>query len=395
MIQDIGPHSLDNHFVPRKQPSPDSPVICFNGRDVLLRASAVNTVAKPISDEERSIAPTHAETKNAADNLQFLPTYSELPEGTNAHFLFTYDGVDLFRAELSVLDTAHEEPGLEFGIDNLVVVNKAQNEKVMDGFFFGSIKAVRREELLEKNQVFLLMTAFQLNNWYIDNRFCGRCATPTVHSPHERALVCPECHRTIYPRILPAVIVGITYHNHRQDTDKILLTKYAPKTGHAFPYYALVAGFTEIGETLEECVQREVMEETGLCVKNIRYYKSQPWGVVDDLLMGFYCEWDAEAQLEMVADSAMASNLVNDRDASVADISLLDAKGDPVITLDRNELKTGVWLTPEEMTLQPDAYSLTNEMMLLFKSEIVHSPNDLPLPLVRADIAALEKQYYK
>ena len=157
-------------------------------------------------------------------------------------------------------------------------------------------------------------------------------------------------------------------YNKQEDKHKILLTKYSPKTGHAFPYYALVAGFTEIGETLEECVQREVMEETGLKVKNIRYYKSQPWGVVDDLLMGFYCEADSDE---------------------------LDDKGDPVIHLDENELRTGVWLTPNEMTLQPDAYSLTNEMMLLFKSENIHSPEELPLPLERKDIEALEREFYK
>ena len=82
---------------------------------------------------------------------------------------------------------------------------------------------------------------------------------------------------------MPAVIVGITHG------DEIVLTKYA----RGFAHYALVAGFTEIGETLEETVQREVMEEVGLKVKNIRYYKSQPWGIVDDILMGFFVMWMA------------------------------------------------------------------------------------------------------
>lgn len=352
MIQDIAPHYLNNHFVPGKEPAPDSPVVCFNGKDVLLRLSAADTVTGSSPKKERPINFALAESKTPVGDLHFLPTFAELPEGTTAHFLFTYDGVDVYRAKLSVLDRAQNEPGVDY----------------MEGFLFDSIRDIRQKVILEKNQVFLLMTALQLNNWYVDNRFCGRCATKTVRSPRERALVCPECHRTIYPRILPAVIVAVTYHNKEQDVDKILLTKYSPKTGHAFPYYALVAGFTEIGETLEDCVQREVMEETGLKVKNIRYYKSQPWGVVDDLLMGFYCEADADE---------------------------FDANGDPVIHLDENELRTGVWLTPEEMTLQPDAYSLTNEMMLLFKSESIHSPNDLPLPLQRDDIVALEREYYK
>ena len=92
--------------------------------------------------------------------------------------------------------------------------------------------------------------------------------------------------------------------------------------------------FTEIGETLEETVAREVMEETGLRVRHIRYYKSQPWGIVDDLLAGFFCL----------------------------------AEGDPTIRMDPGELKLAEWRTPEEIELQPDDFSLTNEMMTLFKT---------------------------
>lgn len=126
------------------------------------------------------------------------------------------------------------------------------------------------------------------------------------------------------PRIVPAVIVGIC------NDVKILVTKY--RTG--FSHYALVAGFTEIGETLEETVQREVLEETGLRVKNIRYYKSQPWGIVDDILAGFYCDVDGETDIHM----------------------------------DESELKLAEWKTREELELQPDDFSLTNEMMLMFKN---------------------------
>jgi NAD+ diphosphatase len=143
-------------------------------------------------------------------------------------------------------------------------------------------------------------------------------------SQTERAIVCPACGRTIYPRIVPAVIVGVT------DGDRILMTKYA---GRSIPFYALIAGFTEIGETFEETVAREVMEEVGLKVRNIRYYKSQPWAIADDILAGFYCDVD----------------------------------GDTTIRLDTSELKEGVWMKREEVVLQPDDYSLTNEMMLMFK----------------------------
>ena len=162
-----------------------------------------------------------------------------------------------------------------------------------------------------------------LYNWYRTNRFCGCCGHETVHSSTERALKCPSCGHLIYPRIVPAVIVGV------KNGDKLLLTKYRK----GFTPFALIAGFTEIGETLEETVSREVMEEAGLRVKNIQYYKSQPWGVVDDLLAGFYCEVD----------------------------------GDTGIHMDASELKLAEWKTRDEIELQPNDFSLTNEMMREFK----------------------------
>ena len=85
----------------------------------------------------------------------------------------------------------------------------------------------------------------------------------------------------IFPKIAPAVIVALTHGN------KILLTKYAATRD--YKKYALIAGFVEIGETVEETVEREVMEEVGLKVKNLRYYKSQPWGYDSNVLMGYFC----------------------------------------------------------------------------------------------------------
>lgn len=135
---------------------------------------------------------------------------------------------------------------------------------------------------------------------------------------------CEECGYIIYPRLNPAVIVGV------RNGDSLLLTKYRQGYG----YNALVAGFVEIGETLEECVAREVMEETGLSVKNITYYKSQPWGIAGDILVGFYCDVD----------------------------------GDDTIHMDDNELKYAEWVRREDIELQPANYSLTNEMMRMFKN---------------------------
>ena len=172
-------------------------------------------------------------------------------------------------------------------------------------------------------ELFAVFTAYHLWKWYTDNRYCGRCGEKLNFSKKERALVCPSCGNVVYPRINPAVIVGVI------KGDKLLITRY--RSGYA--HNALVAGFTEIGETLEETVVREVMEETGIKVKNIRYYKSQPWGMAQDILVGFFCEAD----------------------------------GDGDIHMDESELKYAEWVSRENIVLQPNNLSLTNEMMKMFR----------------------------
>ncbi|MER1994658.1 MAG: NAD(+) diphosphatase [Eubacteriales bacterium] len=192
----------------------------------------------------------------------------------------------------------------------------------LPGFEYRTIRELR--DIGKGKELFAVFTAWHLWRWYADNRRCGRCGGRNGFHPVERALQCEACGHVVYPRINPAVIVGVI------KGDSLLITRY--RTGYA--HNALVAGFTEIGETLEETVRREVMEETGVRVKNIRYYKSQPWGMAQDLLMGFYCE----------------------------------AEEDSVIRMDPNELKYAEWVRREDIVLQPNDLSLTNEMMKQFKS---------------------------
>lgn len=178
-----------------------------------------------------------------------------------------------------------------------------------------------------EDKAFAGITACQLANWYESTQFCGRCGTRLEHDKVERMMKCPKCGAMHYPKISPAVIVAVT------NRDKILMTKYA---GRAYKKYALIAGFTEIGETIEDTVRREVMEEVGIHVKNIRYYKSQPWSFTDTVLMGFYCELD----------------------------------GEDVITMDAHELSVAEWMRREDIPTEFDGISLTNEMIMRFKEGI-------------------------
>jgi len=127
------------------------------------------------------------------------------------------------------------------------------------------------------------IVGFQLRNWYLKNKFCGKCGTRTKEKPEERAIECPSCQTIVFPEIPPAIIVAILCR------DKILL---AHNSNFQENWYSLVAGYVEIGESLEETVRREVKEEVGLDVKNIRYYKSQPWPFSGSMMIGFFAEAD-------------------------------------------------------------------------------------------------------
>lgn len=291
MIQDIYPHQFHNAYAPDREAKPADPVF-FYRRDRLLLLKE--------GDSWR------------------LPTVSEFPEESLLVYLFSVDDRSYFLYMGSQDDGSFDED-LVYGGKEQEDVPGWENSKAD----FLRLHFLREEGSIEKWQYFTAITAFHLHQWYSNNKFCGRCGHETVQKSDERALVCPKCGNHIYPRINPAVIIGVT------NGDKLLVTRYANRP---IAYDALVAGFTEIGETLEENVIREVREEVGLEVTNIRYYKSQPWGVVSDVLMGFYC----------------------------------DVTGDTTVTLD-GELASAIWMDRSEIKGQPDDMSLTNEMMMVFR----------------------------
>ncbi|MEW6663950.1 MAG: NAD(+) diphosphatase [Thermodesulfobacteriota bacterium] len=125
--------------------------------------------------------------------------------------------------------------------------------------------------------------ANQLLYWSRNHRHCGRCGTPTEKKADERAVVCPRCNLIQYPRLSPAIIVAVV-------RDRQILLAHAQR----FPgkFYSVLAGFVAPGETLEDCVRREVFEEVGISLKSIRYFGSQPWPFPDSLMIAFTAEYE-------------------------------------------------------------------------------------------------------
>ena len=275
MIQDIAPHQYDNGYNP-VPPDRDSIALYYEEHTALI--------------------------KNTAEGIEF-PGFADL-ERLN--------------------EEIYEEYTYLFSIDEerYYLVEEINRER-LSAFTMENTEIFRRAD--PQYRAFAGITGYQLYSWYKNHRYCGRCGSAMKKDKKERMLYCEECHNMEYPKICPATIIGVT------DGNRLLMSKYA---GRAYKKYALLAGFVEIGETVEETVKREVMEEVGLKVKNVRYYKSQPWSFSDTVLMGFYCDLD----------------------------------GDDSITLDEEELALAEWFEREDIPSGPQRDSLTNEMIMKFKN---------------------------
>ena len=137
--------------------------------------------------------------------------------------------------------------------------------------------------VLEDAHFALAGRALQLLEWDRSHQYCGRCGTPTAPSAEERVRVCPACKLSVYPRVAPAVMALVK-------RGRELLLGRSPH----FPpgMYSALAGFVEPGETLEQCVARELDEEVGVRVRNLQYFASQPWPFPHSLMIAFVCDWD-------------------------------------------------------------------------------------------------------
>ena len=282
MIQDIAPKHLYNEWKPNAVPKKSSAVVQFCGRDLLCRID---------------------------DNGLKLPNRAMFPDGDGA---FTY---------LLELD------GKEY------YLLRDESKRELDGWTYRDIGLFRTEK--PREIAYAAVSAWHLCSWYRDAKFCGRCGAAMEHDEKERMMHCPKCGNMVFPRINPSVIVAVTHG------DYLLLTQYANRPGATRT--ALIAGFTEFGETFEQTVHREVMEEVGLKVKNLRYYKCQPWGISGNIMMGYWCELDGS---------------------------------DDAIHLDDFELADGAWVSREELkaSYKGNDIALTSEMISRFAEGREHEP---------------------
>lgn len=229
MLNEISPNIFDTKYFHSCRISEDNFLLCYRENQILL--------------------------KKTGDDYE-IPRKKDLSEkiGTPV-YLFSINANPCF----GMMESPLNQPSFEF----------------QDIFILRNIK--------NKEYAWIGSVGHQLMTWHNNNKYCGRCGSKTGLKQEERAIVCPECNLVIFPKISPAVIVAITCNN------KILLAKGKNYKGD---FYALIAGYVDIGESIEETVIREVKEEVGLDIRNLKYYKSQPWPFSGSLMLGFTAEAD-------------------------------------------------------------------------------------------------------
>ena len=296
MLQDIKPHVFHGEYAIKK-PADKDIMILQKGNKILL-----------IMEAEHSSERMKGMMGKTSSASYSLPTAAQIrtlcPESVReAFYLFSVDEQGYYSSP--VVPEVPEDAAVSW--QSVMVLRESEN----DHHAFGGA------------------VGWQLASWYNLHRFCGQCGSRTVHGENERSIVCPECGHIYYPRISPVVIIAIT------DGDRILLTRC---NRNGYRRHALVAGFVEVGETLEDAVRREVMEEVGLKVKNIRYIESQPWPFSSSLISGFSAEADGETTVHLNTDGG-------------------------------EELAEAVWVDRDELEIEDSSVSLTWDMIRKFRDK--------------------------
>lgn len=328
MLQDIAPHVYDNQYHPHDPESydrvlvvKDNAVLVLNIADDFAVCQAPTLLPYPTAVDvnavlnQHGIKPDYQYLFSIDDVSYYLPTRDALLMARIASVLESTD----------LMSLSHEaSPSRKNAADYLQDDITASPTQMLSTRW---VKASEIHAQEHGRESFAGLMGLQLWNWYDTTRFCGRCGEELVCDERERMMRCPRCVNLIYPRINPAVIVGII----DQERDKVLVAR---GVGRPLTSRSLIAGFAESGETIEQTVHREVKEEVGLDVTNVRFYKSQPWPLSSSLLMGFFC----------------------------------DLAGSPEVTLQEEELAFAEWVNRDELPPDDTNYSLTREMMEVLRT---------------------------
>ena len=198
--------------------------------------------------------------------------------------------------EESPIDIANSfEVTLPDGSKGIAASTKELTENLPEGFEWMRLRPAY--SVLAEQQYNNAGKAFQLLFWDINSKFCPRCGTATIHA-RDIMKKCPNCGKEIFPHVSPAILVLI------KKGEEVLLVRSRNFRG---TFFGLVAGFVETGESLEECVRREVMEETGLTIKGLRYYGNQTWPYPSNLMVGFIAEYES-GTIKLQDDELSAGN---------------------------------------------------------------------------------------
>jgi NAD+ diphosphatase len=223
---------------------------------------------------ERGFSP---EPENDGNSYWFVFSRNRMlvsPDGIHIPLLNNLEEIGLSPVRTQYLGTLEDKPCYSAELPH-------DREVPADLKFMDLMSAY---SVLDEDVYLLAGKATQIVAWDQTHQFCGRCGNKTEYVPGERAKKCPVCNFLSYPRLSPATITAVLKGK------QLLLTQYAAFRGNM---HTIIAGFVEPGETLEECVRREVLEETGVHVTNIRYVASQPWPFPNSLMMGFVADYES------------------------------------------------------------------------------------------------------
>lgn len=241
MIQDIFPHQLDHTFR-HVSPVLDDFFLSFHNGMVLLR----------VREDGSKNLPSFKDLQQSIEEINDLVV-----------FLFSVD-------------------------DNSIYLVQSQDMVILEWNYLQYFPICDLCNIVPKWGYFAGVTALHLERWYEDNVYCGKCGDVMDRSEKERILICQNCGNVIYPHIAPVVMVAVI------NGDKLLMTKYAD---HFLTQWVLISGFVEIGETLEEAAKREVFEETGIHIKELKYFGSQPWGFSNSVIVGYIAKLDGSDEI--------------------------------------------------------------------------------------------------